>query len=104
MDNARAYSTKKKAPVVSPDTPTPPPHESKRDTLICVYKPKETMYSNQMGLFSQVSSLGNKYIVVIHNVNSISLKAGGPQEQHWWQTYPWLRTGPGAHAEGRHCP
>jgi hypothetical protein len=31
------------------------------------------MYSNQMGLFLQVSSLGSKYIMVIHNVNSNSL-------------------------------
>jgi hypothetical protein len=28
------------------------------------------MYSNQMGLSLQVSSLGNKYIMVIHNINS----------------------------------
>jgi hypothetical protein len=66
-------STKKKALDVSPNTPTPPPHESKRDVLICIYKLKETMYSNQMGLFLQVSSLGNKYIMVIHDVNSNSL-------------------------------
>jgi hypothetical protein len=31
------------------------------------------MCSNQTGLFPQVSSLGNKYIMVIHNVNSNSL-------------------------------
>jgi hypothetical protein len=28
------------------------------------------MNSNQMGCFTQVSSLGNKYIMVIHDVNS----------------------------------
>ncbi len=30
------------------------------------------MYSNQMGLSPQVSSLCNKYIMVIHNVDSNS--------------------------------
>jgi hypothetical protein len=30
------------------------------------------MYSNQTGQFPQVSSLSNKYIMVIHNVNSNS--------------------------------
>jgi hypothetical protein len=30
------------------------------------------MYSNQMGCFPQVSSLGNKYIMVIHDVDSNS--------------------------------
>jgi hypothetical protein len=33
------------------------------------------MYSNQMGCFPEVSSLGNKYIMVIHNVDSNSLWA-----------------------------
>jgi hypothetical protein len=33
------------------------------------------MYSDQMGHFPQVSSLGNKYIMVIHNVDSNSLWA-----------------------------
>jgi hypothetical protein len=33
------------------------------------------MYSSQTGCFPQVSSLGNKYIMVIHNVDSISLWA-----------------------------
>jgi hypothetical protein len=30
------------------------------------------MYSNQTGLFPQVSSLDNKYIMVIHNIGSNS--------------------------------
>jgi hypothetical protein len=68
-------STKKKSLDVFPDTPTPPPHESKKDIFICMYELKKTMYSNQMGRFPQVSSLGNKYIMVIHNVNSNSLWA-----------------------------
>jgi hypothetical protein len=33
------------------------------------------MYSNQMGHFPQVSSLGNKYIMVIHYIDSNSLWA-----------------------------
>jgi hypothetical protein len=68
-------STKKKALEVFPNTPTPPPHESKRDIFIRVYKLKKTMYSNQTGIFPQVSSLGNKYIMVIHDVDSNSLWA-----------------------------
>jgi hypothetical protein len=58
--------------------PTYLPHpnmKAKRDIFICVYKLKKTMYSNQMGLFPQVSSLGNKYIMVIHDVDSNSLWA-----------------------------
>jgi hypothetical protein len=66
-------STKKKTGNVFPDTPAPPPHESKRDTFICIYELKKTMYSDQTECFSQVSSLGNKYIMVIHDVDSNSL-------------------------------
>ena len=66
-------STKKKPLDVLPDTPTLPPHESKSDIYICIYKLKKTMYSNQTGCFPQVSSLGNKYIMVIHDVDSNSL-------------------------------
>ena len=65
-------STKKKPLDAFPDTPAIPPHESKRDIFICIYKLKKTMYSDQMGCFPQVSSLGNKYIMVIHDVDSIS--------------------------------
>ncbi len=65
-------STKKKPLDVFPDTPAIPPHESKRDIFICIYKLKKTMYSNQTGCFPQVSSPGNKYIMVIHDVDSNS--------------------------------
>ncbi len=64
------HSTKKKTLDIFPGTSTPPPHESKKDIFIRVYKLKKTIYSDQMGLFPQVSSLGNKYIMVIHNVDS----------------------------------
>jgi hypothetical protein len=61
------------------------------------------MYSNQMGLFLQVSSLDNKYIMVIHNVDT---------------NYLWVealknntggililgRTGSRTLTEGAHCP
>jgi hypothetical protein len=65
-------STKKKPLGIFPDTPPIPPHESKRDIFICIYELKKTIYSNQMGHFPQVSSLGNKYIMVIHDVDSNS--------------------------------
>jgi hypothetical protein len=64
-----ACSTKKKPLNAFPDTPAIPPHESKRDIFFCIYKLKATI-SDQTGCFPQVSSLGNKYIMVIHNVNS----------------------------------
>jgi hypothetical protein len=66
------HSTKKKPLDIFPDTPTPPPHESKKDIFICVYKLMKTIYSHQTGHFLQVSSLGNKYIMVIHDVDSNS--------------------------------
>jgi hypothetical protein len=65
-------STKKKPLNTFPDTPAIPPHESKNNIFICIYELKKTMYSDQMGCFPQVSSLGNKYIMVIHDVDSIS--------------------------------
>jgi hypothetical protein len=68
-------STKKKPLDILPDTPVLPPHERKRDIFICTYELKKTMYSNQMGHFPQVSSLVNKYIMVIHDVDSNSLWA-----------------------------
>jgi hypothetical protein len=68
-------STKKKTLDVFPDTPTPPPHENKKDIFIHIYELKKPMYFNRMGLFPQVFSLGNKYIMVIHDVNSNTLCA-----------------------------
>ncbi len=68
-------STKKKPLDVFPDTPALPPHESKRDIFICIFELKKTMYSNQTVHFPQVSSLGNNYIMVNHNVDSNSLWA-----------------------------
>jgi hypothetical protein len=65
-------STKKKSIDIVPNTPTPPQYESKKNIFICIYELKKTMYSDQTECFPQVSSLGNKYIMVIHNVESNS--------------------------------
>jgi hypothetical protein len=43
--------------------------KEKKDIFICIYELKKTMYSNQTGCFPQVSSLGSKYIMVIHDVH-----------------------------------
>jgi hypothetical protein len=51
------------------------PHIKKHDILILVYNAKATMYSDQTGMFPVVSSEGNKYIMVLHGVNSNSLWA-----------------------------
>jgi hypothetical protein len=48
------------------------PHVKKHDILILVYNAKATMYSDQTGKFSMVLSEGNKYIMVLHDVNSNS--------------------------------
>jgi hypothetical protein len=65
-------ATKKKTLDVFPNTPTPTPHGNKKDIFIRIYKLKKKMYSNQTGRFPQVFSLGNKCIMVIHDVNSNS--------------------------------
>jgi hypothetical protein len=65
-------STKKKPLDAFPDTPAIPPHEIKRDIFIHIYELKKTVYSNQTGCFPQVSSLGNKYIMTILDVDSNS--------------------------------
>jgi hypothetical protein len=47
-----------------------PPHNSKRDVLITVYNLRNTMYTDQTGKFPHTSSLGNQYIVILHDVDS----------------------------------
>jgi hypothetical protein len=54
------------------DTPTNIPHQKKGDILITVHEVKSLMYANQTGLFPAVSSLGNKYVMILHHVNSNS--------------------------------
>jgi hypothetical protein len=51
------------------------PHVKRHDLLILVYNAKATMYSDQTGMFPTVSSKGNKYVMVLHDVNSNSLWA-----------------------------
>ena len=45
------------------------PHDSKRDVLIIVYNLKNTMYTDQTGKFPHISSLGNQYIMILHDVD-----------------------------------
>ncbi len=52
-----------------------PPHNSKRDVLITVYNLRITMYTDHTGKFPHISSLGNQYIMILHNMNSNSLWA-----------------------------
>jgi hypothetical protein len=55
----------------SPDeNQTITPHVKKHDILIMVYNTTATMYSDQTGMFHAVSSEGNKYVMVLHDVNS----------------------------------
>jgi hypothetical protein len=51
------------------------PHIKKHDILILVYDAKATMYSDQIGKFPVVLSKGNKYIMVLRDVDSNSLWA-----------------------------
>jgi hypothetical protein len=54
------------------DAPTTLPHQKVNDILIIEHKVKSLMYADQTGLFSAVSSLGNKYIMILHHVDSNS--------------------------------
>ncbi len=68
------HSTRKKqwdADITSvPIEPTS--HMCKGDVMICDYDLKSTMYTNQTGIFPQILSLGNRYVMILHNVNSNS--------------------------------
>jgi hypothetical protein len=54
------------------DAPTNIPHQKKNDILITEHEVKSLMYADQTGLFPAVSSLGNKYVMILHHVNSYS--------------------------------
>ncbi len=54
------------------DIPTNIPHQKKNDILITEHKVESLMYSDQTGLFPAVSSLGNKYVMILHHVDSNS--------------------------------
>jgi hypothetical protein len=70
------HSTKTKrwgANVTSvPIEPSPKitPHIRKGDIMIFDYNLKSTMYTNQTGLFPRILSLGNMYVMILHNVDS----------------------------------
>ena len=46
------------------------PHIRKGDIMIFNYYLKSMMYTDQTGLFPRISSLGNKYVMILHDVNS----------------------------------
>ena len=56
------------------DVPTNIPHQKKSDILITEHKVESLMlmYVDQTGLFPAVSSLGNKYVMILHHVDSNS--------------------------------
>jgi hypothetical protein len=69
-------STKKKqwdADITSfPIKPSPQitPHICKGDIMIFDYNLKSTMYTNQTGHFPQILSFGNRYVMILHDVDS----------------------------------
>jgi hypothetical protein len=52
------------------DAPTNIPHQKKNNILITKHEVKSLMYTDKTGLFPAVSSLGNKYVMILHHVNS----------------------------------
>jgi hypothetical protein len=52
------------------DVPTNIPHQKKNDILITEHEVKSLMYTDQTGLFLAVSSLGNNYVMILHQVDS----------------------------------
>jgi len=63
------------------DIPTNIPHQKKGDILITEHEVKSLMYAVQTGLFPAVSSLGNKYIMILHHVDSNSSWAEAMRNQ-----------------------
>ncbi len=61
-------STKVAAP--TKDMPTNIPYQKKNDILITEHKVKSLMYADQTGLIPAVSILGNKYVMILHHVDS----------------------------------
>ncbi len=48
----------------------PTPHIHKGDIMIFDYDLKSTMYTDQTGIFTQILSLGNRYVMILHDVDS----------------------------------
>ena len=55
------------------DTKDTKPIKKENDILIEVYKPKETMYTDQTGKFPHVSSQWNRYMMVLDHIDSYSI-------------------------------
>jgi hypothetical protein len=54
------------------DMPTNIPHQKKNDILITEHEVKSLMYADQTRFFLAVWSLGNKYVMILHYVDSNS--------------------------------
>jgi hypothetical protein len=54
------------------DAPTTLPHQKKSNILITEHEIKSLMYADQTGLFPAVLSFGNKYVMILHHVDSNS--------------------------------
>ena len=54
------------------DVPTTLHHQKKNDIFIINHKVKSLIYANQTGLFPVVLSRDNKYVMILHHVNSNS--------------------------------
>jgi hypothetical protein len=63
------------------DVPTNIPDQNKNGILIIEHEVKSLMYADQTGLFSAVSSLGKKYVMILHHVNSNSSWSEAMQNQ-----------------------
>jgi hypothetical protein len=74
-----AHSTRVAEP--TKDVPTNIPHQKKNDILIMEHKVKSLMYADQTGLFPAVLSLGNKYVMILHHVDSNSSWSEAMQNQ-----------------------
>jgi hypothetical protein len=73
-------STKVAAP--TDDVPTALPHQKRNNVLITEHEVKSLiMYADQTGLFSAVSSLGNKYVIILYHIDSNSSWLAAMQTQ-----------------------
>ena len=63
------------------DVPTNIPHQKKNNILITEHEVKSLMYTDQTGLFPAVLSLGNKYVMILHHVDSNASWAEAMQNQ-----------------------
>ena len=48
------------------------PHQKKNNIFIAEHEVKSLIYADQTGLFSAVSSLGKKYVMILHHDDSNS--------------------------------